>query len=303
MQTWHQASGNSAGQYKFLIGGPVIPLITTAGKNGKVTFVEKHGTGPGNSTGSFELDLSAINNYNSAWRELDGIKTDVFCSAGLTLPDKAGRQINVGGWSADSLYGIRFFTPDGAPGTTSVNTWQENVNEVKLQTGRWYPSAMQMVNGSILVVGGEDGSNGLPVPNLEVLPQPAGGNLVYCDWLKRTDPDNLYPYLVVLPTGNIFVGYYNEARILDEKTFATVRTLPNIPGAVNNFLAGRTYPLEGSMMIMPQKAPYTDPLEVLICGGSTPYAGIALDNCVSIQPEVPGANWTIHRMVSTILPI
>lgn len=298
LNTWHQGAGNAAGQYKFLIGGPVIPLITTASRNGKVSFVEKHGTGPGNSTGAFELDLSAIDNYSQAWRELQGLKTDVFCSAGLTLPDKSARQINIGGWSADSLYGIRFFTPDGAPGVQSYNGWEENVNEVKLQIGRWYPTAMQLVNGSILVVGGEDGSNGAPVPNLEVIPKPAGGNLLFCDWLQRTDPNNLYPFLAVLPTGNIFVAYYNEARILDEKTFQTIRTLPNIPGAVNNFLGGRTYPLEGSFMIMPQKAPYTDPLEVLICGGSTPYQGFALDNCVSIHPEVPGANWTIHRMPS-----
>lgn len=51
-------------------------------------------------------------------------------------------------------------------------------------------------------------------------------------------------------------------------------------------------------MVLPQHAPYTDPLTVLICGGSTPFEGSALDNCVSIQPDVPNANWTIERMPS-----
>jgi hypothetical protein len=179
-----------------------------------------------------------------------------------------------------------------------VNDWQENVAEVHLQTGRWYPTAMTMANGSILIVGGEDGSNGPPVPNLEIIPQPPGGGLVFCDWLDRTDPLNLYPFLAVLPSGGIFVAYYNEARILDETTFDTTSVMPNIPGSVNRFDAGRTYPLEGTAMIMPQSAPYTDPLTVLICGGSTPFQGFALDNCVSIQPEVPNSNWTIERMVS-----
>ena len=298
LNLWHQGVGDSAGQYKFLIGGTVIPLITSANRNGKVTFVEKHGTGPGNSTGAYELDLSAIDNFDLAWREMQGLETDVFCSAGLTLPDRAGRVINVGGWSGDSTYGIRFHTPDGSPGVPGTNGWEENYEEVSLLSGRWYPSAMIMANGSILVVGGEDGSNGLPVPNLEIIPRPDGGSLVYCDWLKRTDPNNLYPFLAVLPSGGILVTYYNEARILDEVTFETVRTLPNMPGAVNNFLAGRTYPLEGTSMIMPQSAPYTEELTVLICGGSTPYAGFALDNCISIQPEVPNANWTLERMVS-----
>jgi len=154
---------------------------------------------------------------------------------------------------------------------------------------------MIMANGSILVVGGEDGSNGAPVPTLEILP--TVGPVVECDWLKRTDPNNLYPYLAVVPSG-VFVAYYNEARILDERTFATIKTLPNIPGSVNNFLGGRTYPLEGTAVLMPQYAPYGDALTVMICGGSTPYAGDALDNCVSIQPEAANPKWVLERMPS-----
>lgn len=64
-----------------------------------------------------------------------------------------------------------------------------------------------MPNGSVLVVGGEAGSNGAPVPTLEILPTPAGGpTWLFMDWLSRTDPNNLYPFLHVLPSGNIFVG-------------------------------------------------------------------------------------------------
>jgi hypothetical protein len=96
-------------------------------------------------------------------------------------------------------------------------------------------------------------------------------------------------------------GYYNEARILDPGTFQTVTTLPNIPGAVNNFLAGRTYPMEGTSVLLPQHAPYTDPITILVCGGSTPGAAVALDNCVSIQPESANPTWVIERMVRAFL--
>ena len=158
---------------------------------------------------------------------------------------------------------------------------------------------MVMANGSVLVVGGESGSNGPPVPSLEVLPKPEGGETVLTmDWLQRTDPNNLYPFLSVLPSGGILVIYYNEARILDEVTFDTIKQLPNLPGAVNNFLAGRTYPLEGTAVLFPQHAPYTDPLTVLVCGGSTLGPAIALDNCVSTQPDTEDPQWTIERMVS-----
>jgi hypothetical protein len=108
--------------------------------------------------------------------------------------------------------------------------------------------------------------------------------------------------------------YYNEARILDPLTFDTVIQLPNIPASVVSgkygpilahftplslfqVLGGRTYPLEGAAVMFPQHAPYTDPLEVLVCGGSIPGPDIALDNCVSIQPEVENATWALERMV------
>lgn len=299
LYVWNQPTGTGQGQYELLIGGLIVPLITTLGTNNKVTFLEKHGTGQANTTtGAYELDLAEINNFTAAWREMDGIQTDIFCSAGLTLPDKVGRQINVGGWSGTSTFGIRLYWPDGSPGVVSKNNWQENYQELSLLDGRWYPGAMIMANGSILVVGGEIGSNSAPTPTLEILPRPAGvTKSVYCDWLNRTDPNNLYPFLFVLPSGGIFVAYWNEARILNEVDFSTTRTLPNIPGSVNNFLAGRTYPLEGTAVLLPQYSDY-GPVTVLICGGSSTGAAYAIDNCVSTQPEVPGANWTIERMPS-----
>ena len=149
------------------------------------------------------------------------VQTDVFCLAGITLPDKVGRQINIGGWSGASTFGIRIYWPDGSPGTAGVNDWQENVNELSLQVGRWYPGAMIMTNGSILVVGGEVGSNGAPQPTLEILPRVGG--LVTLPFLQKTDSFNLYPFLCVLPGGGIFIAYYNQALTMDAGTFATVK--------------------------------------------------------------------------------
>lgn len=294
---WHQP--DNIGRYEFFVPGVVVPLLVTLGINNKVTFLEKWGTGFPNTTGAYELDLSLSSNFSAMWREMH-VQTDVFCSGSIILPDKGGRVINVGGWSPDSTYGIRFYTPDSSPGVNGTNDWEENFHELELQTERWYPTISMLPNGSILVIGGEVGSNSAPQANLEILPKPDGGGLVHLDWLERTDPWNLYPFVVVLPSGNLFVAYYNEARITNAVTFDTVKELPNIPGAVNNFLGGRTYPLEGAAVIFPMKAPYTDPLKVLLCGGSTgPSPAAPLDNCVSIEPEVDNATWTIERMPST----
>lgn len=283
-----------------LITSPIVSLIATMGVNGKVQFLEKFGTSPTpGSTGAYELDLSQIGNPNQAWRTMH-VQTDVFCSAGLVLPDKAGRQINVGGWAEESVFGIRLYWPDGSPGNPSVNDWQEDYNELHLQSARWYPSAMIMPNGSIMVVGGEIGANSAASPTAEVIPRPAGAGQVYFDFLARTNPNNLYPFLAVLYAKGIFIAYANEARILDEVTFETVVTLPNIPGSVNNIAACRTYPCEGTAMILPQYSPYSDPLEILICGGTSigTYDGEAIDNCVTIQPEAANPTWTLERMPS-----
>ncbi|KAJ7915243.1 galactose oxidase [Mycena leptocephala] len=295
---WH--TPEVTGRYEFLgVLSVVVPLIATVGINNKVTFLEKSGTSEFlNSTGAYELDLSLVGNFSAAWRTMH-VKSDVFCSGSIILPDKGARQLNVGGWSLDSTKGVRLYTPDGSPGVDGKNDWEENFEELRLQRQRWYPTAAVLPNGTVMVLGGETGSNASPEPNVEILPTPEGGDtVIYLDWLNRTDPNNLYPFVFVLPSGNLFVVYYNEARIIDAGTFDTIQTLPNLPGSVNNFLGGRSYPLEGAAVVFPQSAPYTDPLEVMVCGGSTPGPALALDNCVSIQPEVENSTWALERMPS-----
>lgn len=53
--------------------------------------------------------------------------------------------------------------------------------------------------------------------------------------------------------------------------------------------------MAAASVLLPQYAPYTDPVEIMVCGGSD--FGQALDNCVSIQPEVENPVWTLERMV------
>lgn len=58
--------------------------------------------------------------------------------------------------------------------------------------------------------------------------------------------------------------------------------------------------MEGTAVMFPLHAPYTDPVTILVCGGSN--FGIALDNCVNIQPEAENAIWALERMVSVFGP-
>ena len=140
---------------------------------------------------------------------------------------------------------------------------------------------------------GEVGSNGAPQPSAELLPKV--GPLVDLPFLAATDPFNLYPFLCTLPGGGIFIAYWNQGQTMNAATFATEIMMPQIPGTVSDPTGGRTYPLEGTAMLMPQHAPYSQPLTIMICGGSPPGPGYAIDNCVTIQPEAEDPQWVIER--------
>ena len=118
---------------QFLIGGVVVPLVVTLGTNNKIAMVEKFGTSEfNNSTGAYELDLSLTDDFEHAWRTMH-VKSDVFCSGSIVLPDKGARQLNVGGWSLDSTQGVRLYWPDGSAGVNGTNDWEENFEELHLQ--------------------------------------------------------------------------------------------------------------------------------------------------------------------------
>lgn len=74
-----------------------------------------------------------------------------------------------------------------------------------------------------------------------------------------------------------------------------------MPGSVDRPDGGRTYPNEGVFATLPQYAPYTDPLGVIMCGGSSPGFAQAIDNCVTTYPDVANPTWTIERMVNSLL--
>jgi glyoxal oxidase-like protein len=83
------------------------------------------------------------------------------------------------------------------------------LNEFAVQGGRWYSTTVVMSNGSILVMGGEAGAGGAADPTVEILPRvPGGSTKVSLDFLQRTNPNNLYPFVNILPSGRLFVGEF-----------------------------------------------------------------------------------------------
>jgi hypothetical protein len=79
--------------------------------------------------------LSLVDDFEHAWREMH-VKTDLWCSGAVVLPDKAARILDVGGWSEASTFGIRLYAPDGSAGVNGTNDWEENPKDLQLQV-RW----------------------------------------------------------------------------------------------------------------------------------------------------------------------
>ena len=61
------------------------------------------------------------------------VNDEIFCSASLVLPDKAGRILNVAGWSGDANFGIRLLTPSGSFGVQGTTDWEEDLTNAALQ--------------------------------------------------------------------------------------------------------------------------------------------------------------------------
>ena len=114
---------------------------------------------------------------------------------------------------------------------------------------------MILANGRILLVGGETGSNA-PPSSLEILSVTGTNLFISTSPLVRTRI--ICTLSLQSPCEGVLIVYYNEVRILDTVTFETTKQLPGVSGAVNNFLVGRNYPLEGTMVLLPEYAPYVE---------------------------------------------
>lgn len=79
--------------------------------------------------------------------------------------------------------------------------------------------------------------------------------------------DNWYPYVHLLPDGNLYIFANTKSIVYNYKANAVVRTFPVLPGGPRN------YPSGGSSVMLPLS--FVDAfksVEVLVCGGAAPNA-------------------------------
>ncbi|KAK4479753.1 hypothetical protein RD792_015286 [Penstemon davidsonii] len=163
------------------------------------------------------------------------VQTDVWCSSGAVNSD--GTLVQTGGYH-DGDHKIRLFTPC----LDELCDWIELQQNLTVQ--RWYSSDHILPDGRIIVVGGRRAFSYEFFPT--VLNQKS---IFYFPFLKETtDPkeeNNLYPFLHLLPDGNLFVFANQRSVVLDYVNNKIVKEFPTIPGEK------RTYPATGSSVLLP----------------------------------------------------
>ncbi|KAJ9538740.1 hypothetical protein OSB04_031473 [Centaurea solstitialis] len=190
------------------------------------------------------------------------IRTDPWCSSGHMLPN--GDLMSTGG-NKMGFKSIRILKKDD-PAPTFVE--KENA----LGANRWYPSNCVLEDGTAAVVGGRDAYS------YDLVPPQIDGKVQTFDFpflQQTTDPpagqglyveNNLYPFIFLLPDGNVFIFANNRAVAFDPKTGKVVKEYPQLDGA-------RNYPASGMSALFPLRlSPKFDQpvnVEIVVCGGNT----------------------------------
>ncbi|KAK4374518.1 hypothetical protein RND71_005195 [Anisodus tanguticus] len=217
------------------------------------------------------------------------VQTDTWCSSGSVLPD--GTLVQTGGYN-DGDHVIR----------TLVPCMGENCDWVELPRTliqrRWYSTDHILPDARVIVIGGRKQHN------YEFYPKISNDPSFWLQFLSDTrDGDhenNLYPFVFLLPDGNLFIFANTRAIILDYKKNEVVRELPSIPGD-----EPRNYPSTGSAVLLPLDENTPMKTEIMVCGGAPRRAfglrayGIyttALSTCGRISVSDDHGTWKMEAM-------
>lgn len=224
------------------------------------------------------------------------ILTNTWCSSGAVDPN--GTFIQFGG-DKEGERVIRAFTPCDDDSCDWVELSRP------LFSRRWYASSQILPDGRIIVVGGRR------VFTYEFYPKTSqtGDNFFLRFLVKTRDPqeeNNLYPFLHLLPDGNLFIFANNRSILLDYTRNKVIKEYPVLPYGARNF------PCTGSSILLPLQlnrgtdAAELPEAEVMICGGSKHGSYVkaytdqvfeeASRTCGRLRVTDPKPSWSMELM-------
>ncbi|KAG8742754.1 hypothetical protein FRC10_000968 [Ceratobasidium sp. 414] len=124
-----------------------------------------------------------------------------------------------GTWISNGTW-LRMYNPCGDPGTCDI---YENPTRIRITSSRWYPSSARMADGGAFIFGGAYGGgwtnfDGLNNPTYEFYPPKNingyNGLQIPSQFLKDSLPHNMFPHVMQLPNGDLFIAANNLASVL-----------------------------------------------------------------------------------------
>ncbi|KAE8661413.1 nitrate transporter 1.2-like [Hibiscus syriacus] len=273
--------------------------------NNKVLIFDRMDAGPSNISlpaGSFcpKNDCSAhsvlYDVVSNNFRPLR-VLTDTWCSSGSL--DRNGTLIQTGGFN-DGEKVIRLYKPCDVDSTAC--DWNE-LNDTRLIDRRWYATNQVLPDGRVIIVGGRRAFTYEFYPKHDFL---NNNKSFYFRFLVETrDPEenNLYPFLHLLPDGNLFIFANKKSILFDYREGIVLKQFPLIPGDDK-----RNYPSSGSSVLLPLRLSSAGHpvVEVLVCGGAPAGAFLKSDKrkvfveasrtCGRLRVNDPNPQWLIESM-------
>lgn len=179
-----------------------------------------------------------------------------------------------------------------------------------LFTLRWYSTQVKLQDGGFAVVGGSHAQNIEFIPDESLIFKPKMFPMPFLDQTHTVPGENnLYPFVNLLPDGNLWIFANDQSIILDPKTGNELQRFPVLPGGTRN------YPPSACSALLPIDLTKTNDatqvtLEVIICGGNSKDAFLkadrtnpreftpALKSCGRITISPIGKAWDLEDMPS-----
>ncbi|VYS60705.1 unnamed protein product [Arabidopsis thaliana] len=225
---------------------------------------------------------------SNTYRPLN-VQTDTWCSSGAVLPN--GTLVQTGGYN-DGERAARMFSPCGYSETCDWIEFPQYLSQ-----RRWYATNQILPDGRIIVVGGRRQFN------YELFPRhDSRSRSSRLEFLRETsdgsNENNLYPFIHLLPDGNLFVFANTRSIVFDYKKNRIVKEFPEIPGG-----DPRNYPSSGSSILFPldDTNDANVEVEIMVCGGS-PKGGFsrgftrATSTCGRLKLADQSPSWEMETM-------
>jgi hypothetical protein len=137
------------------------------------------------------------------------VPAPIYCAGQSFLP--SGELLVTGGNLAYTWKDSRYSSPGGTPFAFTFDPWTERwTQQPSMNQGRWYPSQLELGDGTTLLVGGYSDRipGGINNSDIEVFVPPAvrGGIGTIGRYGSAQRETNLYPHLATLPNGDALLA-------------------------------------------------------------------------------------------------